>query len=342
MELKQVKVMQGTGYIYYNTIEELKHIIKNLNIDKYYLDKFDCNTEETTQVMEIPHIETHDLVNGHVVYLKTMPVINSVEVYVLNDDECILKRIECGKRRSKYKYSLSGVVLTLPSSLNDGKVLIKYIKKINKYEHINFPMLFPTIKAIANIDGEEFPIVITHSKNCMDVYVHYGDGNVYNKENFKPIKNIDYNNVEKIPDGQTTKPKFGTGLWASNINSPLNWRALCYAYDFEQLKYIKNKNYFLFTFKPDANIVHINTPDDLEKIPHLRNIRGKEYNILFEEALEQGIDAIELHLESEYRYELDEYLYGWDCSSVLVLNPDSVEELFTTLEDDTLFGHEIF
>lgn len=176
----------------------------------------------------------------------------------------------------------------------------------------------------------------------MGIYIHYGDGNIYNEENFKPIKNIDYNNADNIPDGQTTKPVPGTGLWGSDISKPLNWRALCYAYNLTQLKAIKNKDYFLFVFKPNANVVHIYTPKDLEKLPHIRNVRGKEYNILFEEALEQGIDAIELHLESKYRDELDEYLFGWDCSSVLVLNPDSIQNAFCIVTKNTFLGYELF
>ena len=175
------------------------------------------------------------------------------------------------------------------------------------------------------------------------LYIHYGHGNLYEEEKFKPVRNIDYNNVEKIPDGQTTKPKFGTGLWGSEISSPLNWRGLCYYYNFEELKHIKNKEYFLFKFKSDANVVHIYHPKDLEKLPHIRNIRGKEYNILFEEALQQGIDAIELHLEYDF-LALYEYLYGWDCSSVLVLNPKSIENVSRRgkIRNGKIHGCELF
>lgn len=177
------------------------------------------------------------------------------------------------------------------------------------------------------------------------IYIHYGDGKLYDKNKFKPIRNINYNNVEKIPNGQTTKPKFGTGLWGSEITSVLNWRALCYAYNLEELQEIKDKNYFLFDFVPNANVVHITHPSDFEKIPHIKNIRDGEINILFEEALEQGIDAIELHLESihtKHREELEKCLYGWDCSCVLVLNPDSIEQVFHRVRNGKIVGVKLF
>lgn len=173
-------------------------------------------------------------------------------------------------------------------------------------------------------------------------YIHYGDGERYDRDKFVPIKNIDYNNVNKIPDGQTTKPKFGTGLWGSNIYSLLNWRALCYAYDLQELKEIKDKDYFFFGFVPEANVIHITHPSDFEKIPHIKNVRDGEINILFEEALEQGIDAIELHLESKHGKELHKCLFGWDCSCVLVLNPDSIEQSFGRVKDGKFGGVEIF
>ena len=174
------------------------------------------------------------------------------------------------------------------------------------------------------------------------MYIHYGNGGLYDPKRFKPVKNINYNDVSNIKDGHTTKPKFGTGLWASDVFAPLNWRALCYAYELEELQEIKDKNYFLFDFAPGANVIHITCPDDFDKIPHLKNVREGEINILFEEAFAQGIDAIELHLESEYREQLEQCLYGWDCSCVLVLNPNSIQGCFCRVNDGKICGKEIF
>ena len=174
------------------------------------------------------------------------------------------------------------------------------------------------------------------------MYIHYGHGGIYHREKFKPIKNINYQDVSKIKDGHTTKPKFRTGLWASDIESPLNWRALCYAFKLDGLKAIKNKDYFLFDFLPNANVIHITCPDDFNKVPHLKNVREGEINILFEEALKQGIDAIELHLESKYQEQLEQYLYGWDCSCIIVLNPYSIEQVCCRVNNDKICGYDVF
>ena len=174
------------------------------------------------------------------------------------------------------------------------------------------------------------------------MYIHYGDGRFYDKEIFKPIKNINYNDVSNIKDGHTTKPKFGTGLWGSDIASPNNWRALCYYHNLEELQEIKDKDYFLFDFNPGANVVHITCSDDFNKIPHIKNVRDGEINILFEEALEQGIDAIELHLGTEHWKELYYCLYGWDCSCVLVLNPKSIQQCIVREIDGKICGYEVF
>lgn len=175
------------------------------------------------------------------------------------------------------------------------------------------------------------------------VYIHYGHGRFYDESRFKSIEDIDLNYKKWIPEGQTTKPRPGTGLWASDIASPLNWRALCYYANFERgLKPIKEKDYFLFKFKQNANVVHIWKPDDLNCLPHFDEIREGEFNIVFKEAREQGIDAIELHLENEYREELEKLLFGWDCSSIIVLNPNSIEQLKLRPRLGKIRGYEVF
>lgn len=56
------------------------------------------------------------------------------------------------------------------------------------------------------------------------------------------------------------------------------------------------------------------------------------YWIDFEKCLELGIDAVEICYygdeceDSEY-WPLHYVLYGWDCDSIVVLNPDAIEQL---------------
>ena len=49
----------------------------------------------------------------------------------------------------------------------------------------------------------------------------------------------------------------------------------------------------------------------------------------FEKCIDQGIDAVELCIYGD-EYDCDDYfelhnsLYGWDCDSIVILNPNAV------------------
>lgn len=74
--------------------------------------------------IEIPYIYLHQLKEGHKVKLQYLPIRGTDCVYVLNNDGTIGEEIEYGRRRSKYKYSLSGSTLYLPYSLDENKTVI--------------------------------------------------------------------------------------------------------------------------------------------------------------------------------------------------------------------------
>ena len=46
----------------------------------------------------------------------------------------------------------------------------------------------------------------------------------------------------------------------------------------------------------------------------------------FEKMVEDGVDAIKLNL-SKGDYELYYEFYGWDCDSILIMNPDIIRPL---------------
>lgn len=154
-----------------------------------------------------------------------------------------------------------------------------------------------------------------------EIYIHYGQ-NEFQKEKFKPIKN----------EFHFPKPK--GGLWASNICSNFGWKDWCEDEGFLSGK--EHEDYwsssFCFTFKEDANVYHIWRKDDIKNLPLLEKAEFSYYDkyyIDFEDCLARGIDAIELHLYADNgkhsHVELYWALYGWDCNSVIVLNPDCIE-----------------
>lgn len=142
------------------------------------------------------------------------------------------------------------------------------------------------------------------------MYVHYGHKQ-FLKNRFREIRNIEF----VKPEG---------GLWASDVNAEYGWREWC---EDETFLLCSEENAFYFELAADANILHIRKKEDLEDLPKQKT--EFEYvtrNILDFEALkEAGVDGIELHLSEDHRLYWE--LYGWDCDSILIMNPDIVQEV---------------
>lgn len=144
-------------------------------------------------------------------------------------------------------------------------------------------------------------------------YVHFGDKK-FRKEKWNPIKNELFRNK---PSG---------GLWASPVDSDCNWENWCIGEDFHTDRLKKS---FRFTLLGNAKVLHICSVDDLRDIPRVSTLS----TILpdFEELMNQGYDAMELHLSKD-KYYLDDNrclyfaLYGWDCDSIIIFNPDIIIE----------------
>lgn len=138
------------------------------------------------------------------------------------------------------------------------------------------------------------------------VYIHYGD-DTFRKMN--PIKNIVW----------FTKPH--GGLWASRVGDPQGWKDWC---ETEEFRLNALGSYFLFTLKPEARVLELSHEDQLKNLPKL-----KPYNkndmwsecILDFEKLAMEYDAVEVTNIGRLYYPL----YGWDCNSILVMNPDIVD-----------------
>lgn len=87
--------------------------------------------------------------------------------------------------------------------------------------------------------------------------------------------------------------------------------------------------------RDDAKVCIIHSMADLERLPSQKESSG--YWLWgtipdFEECLRQGYDAIELCWYGEEHQNLAKdnmynALYGWDCDSIVVLNPEAVIQL---------------
>lgn len=145
-------------------------------------------------------------------------------------------------------------------------------------------------------------------------YIHYGTDH-FDINKFQPIKNLEW---------ASTKPS--GGLWASPVNAERSWKIWCEDEDF-CLNNLKTS--FKFHLKDDARVFHLYRSDQLKKLPRYDTIfKSVWYCIDFEKTM-QEYDAIELHLSEEIR---DDYLeslyfklYGWDCDSILIMNPEIIE-----------------
>ena len=140
-------------------------------------------------------------------------------------------------------------------------------------------------------------------------YIHYGHDHFY-KSLFSPIKNIH----------SLTKP-IG-GLWASDVDAMCGWKDWC---DDNEFSECEEDNKFKFTLV-DAKILTINSSNDLENLPKGENKYGMSSLVILDfEKISQEYDAIEVNISSDgmlyYR------LYGWDCDSILVMNPDVIQEI---------------
>ena len=128
----------------------------------------------------------------------------------------------------------------------------------------------------------------------MERYIHYGS------TQFEPSK------VGEIENECFTKPS--GGFWASPVNAVYGWK-----------EWNEDEH---FTLKPEAKILKINTVEDLEGLPTLGELYNR-YLLDFEKIKnELGYDAIEVMAGSGKG--LYYALYGWDCDSILIMNPDIV------------------
>lgn len=110
-------------------------------------------------------------------------------------------------------------------------------------------------------------------------------------------------------------------------NASFGWKNWC---AIEEFRECNEDCSFEFVMKDESKIAIISTPSQLSRLPCIKNSRVSScYLIDFEKCVRLGIDAIELcWYGDEYADtasgNLHFELYGWDCDSMVVLNPDAV------------------
>lgn len=120
-----------------------------------------------------------------------------------------------------------------------------------------------------------------------------------------------------------------TFVWTGRY--PFGWEELCRRNDHNPKSGLYLK--FFFCLDIDAKVFRIETRDDFNALPKVAIANDAPATatefIDFEECLRQGIDAIvyaytEVHCDEELRDEMDVKMMGWDCDSILILNPNVI------------------
>lgn len=137
--------------------------------------------------------------------------------------------------------------------------------------------------------------------------ITYGLGNAFDPRKFKPVTNRDF----VKPNG---------GLWASPVRSKYGWKHWCKAESFGKLD-------TSFTYWYQGNVLVINSRLDAMEMPwyapyDLPSLMYPDYEAL----AKMGVDAIHLTINGQHetRLTVDYSMYGWDCESVLIINPDGI------------------
>lgn len=128
------------------------------------------------------------------------------------------------------------------------------------------------------------------------------------KDKFKEIKNRT----------ELTKP-FG-GFWGSRLDTTNGWKNWCEDTEFET-----NLNeFFIFTLSDKAKVLIINDCNQLNDLPKRDGFTSRIWSNIDFEKLSKKYDAIEVLISQDSQLYFQ--LYGWDCDSILVMNPDIVIE----------------
>lgn len=151
-------------------------------------------------------------------------------------------------------------------------------------------------------------------------YIHYGS------PAFSPVKF-----VPAMQEGCWVKPK--GGLWASPVDAERSWKDWCEGEGFRECN---EDNSFKFTVRDPKRIFYIDSEEAFddwysryvtERSGGLKWAFSKGFNcgldqIEVDKMKADGWDGLEISLTDHWP--LYNYLYGWDCDSIVIFNRDAV------------------
>ena len=111
----------------------------------------------------------------------------------------------------------------------------------------------------------------------------------------------------------------------------IGWKEWCNNAKYKDSNLDEN---IIFTLSKDAKILIIDNVDILKELPKNENnkIVSNLWCTLDFEKLSEEYDAIEVLISEDKK--LYNELYGWDCDSILVMNPNVIEVVRTQENED--------
>lgn len=205
---------------------------------------------------------------------------------------------------------------------HDGSYWFSYIKEKDKYDDNYWLSYF---KEKEKEKKKNNTVAIKSSKEAAPrndtIFIHYGDDH-FDRDKFNYVKNA---SIEEIG----WKPAFCTCLWASPIDDPDGWHDWCEANRFRLDRLSKS---FKFKLKKGSRVLEVITLDDLTNFLHTFCDQDElKHPIVDFESIAQFYDAlfVKIYTDDCEDFQQQAYwqLYGWDVDSLLIFNPDIVEEI---------------
>jgi hypothetical protein len=138
----------------------------------------------------------------------------------------------------------------------------------------------------------------------------------YGKKSFINTK------FKSVSNGNIIKPV--GGLWASPIRSIYGWKDWCMSNEWELEKLTTS-----FEFDFIGKTIIIDSEKDLSRLIWRKIDKRLELEYPDFEATKKIADAIFLTAQGERstRYTFPRNLYGWDCESIFIMNPETIYPL---------------